>query len=176
MATYAQRVASQPCSRVEIITSCNNLLDKDITSKSDPCLVLSMQDKGQWYEVRAYGCNYSYIVCLYNNRIYRYCLLYRPLLYRYIMYESLLGLAYHCCLFVSCFRLGERKMWKTAWIRSLHTYLKLITILRKFRISILLYMTWTITLHNCQMMISWVRLVVPLARLVLVKDITIMKI
>ena len=40
-----------PCSRVELRIKCAHLADKDVTSKSDPCAVLYMQDKGKYYEV-----------------------------------------------------------------------------------------------------------------------------
>ncbi|ELT91123.1 hypothetical protein CAPTEDRAFT_150478 [Capitella teleta] len=40
-----------PCSKVEICISCSDLIDKDVTSKSDPCAVLMMQDSGKWFEV-----------------------------------------------------------------------------------------------------------------------------
>ena len=48
---FAHRIAAVPVSKVELNLSCTNLLDKDVTSKSDPCAVLFMQDSGKWYEV-----------------------------------------------------------------------------------------------------------------------------
>ena len=42
----------QCVSRVELHISCRGLMDKDTMSKSDPCVVLFMQDQGsQWSEV-----------------------------------------------------------------------------------------------------------------------------
>lgn len=43
------RMASEPVSRVEILISCNHLMDRDISSKSDPCCVLEMQNKNAYY-------------------------------------------------------------------------------------------------------------------------------
>ena len=43
--------ASLACSRVELRVCCQNLIDKDVMSKSDPCCVLFMQEKGRWLEV-----------------------------------------------------------------------------------------------------------------------------
>lgn len=45
----AGRMASEPVSRVEILISCNHLMDRDISSKSDPCCVLEMQNKNAYY-------------------------------------------------------------------------------------------------------------------------------
>lgn len=42
---------SVPVSKIELHIKCTNLIDKDVTSKSDPCAVLYLQDKGRWYEV-----------------------------------------------------------------------------------------------------------------------------
>uniref|UniRef100_UPI00358E44A1 copine-4 n=1 Tax=Myxine glutinosa TaxID=7769 RepID=UPI00358E44A1 len=43
---------SNPClSRVELRISCRSLLDQDTLSKSDPCVLLLMQENGQWVEV-----------------------------------------------------------------------------------------------------------------------------
>uniref|UniRef100_A0AAY4A8G0 C2 domain-containing protein n=1 Tax=Denticeps clupeoides TaxID=299321 RepID=A0AAY4A8G0_9TELE len=45
-------MATQCVSKVELTISCENLLDKDVTSKSDPLCVLLMNTSGsQWYEV-----------------------------------------------------------------------------------------------------------------------------
>ena len=38
-------------SRIELSVSCRSLLNKDATSKSDPCCVLFMMEKDQWFEV-----------------------------------------------------------------------------------------------------------------------------
>lgn len=43
--------ASRPMSKVELRLSCRKLLNKDITSKSDPCAVLFVNTGGQWIEV-----------------------------------------------------------------------------------------------------------------------------
>ena len=48
---FARKIASIPVSKVEIHIKCSNLLNKDVTSKSDPCVVIYQQDKGHWYEV-----------------------------------------------------------------------------------------------------------------------------
>ena len=48
---FAQRMAGVPCSKVEVRISCNGLLNKDVTSKSDPCAVIYMMDKEKWFEV-----------------------------------------------------------------------------------------------------------------------------
>lgn len=47
-------MAAQCVTKVELTVSCDNLLDKDIGSKSDPLCVLLMSssDSDQWYEVR----------------------------------------------------------------------------------------------------------------------------
>ncbi|XP_077983010.1 copine-3-like [Glandiceps talaboti] len=42
--------AGNPASKVELRISCKNLLDKDITSKSDPLVVLLMEQGSRWYE------------------------------------------------------------------------------------------------------------------------------
>ena len=45
-------MAAQCVTKVELTVSCENLLDKDIGSKSDPLCVLLMNSSGsQWYEV-----------------------------------------------------------------------------------------------------------------------------
>ena len=43
--------ASLACSRVELRIRCKNLIDKDVMSKSDPCCVVFLQEKGRWLEV-----------------------------------------------------------------------------------------------------------------------------
>ena len=48
---FAHRVAAIPVSKVELFICCNGLLNKDVTSKSDPMCVIYLQDKGRWYEV-----------------------------------------------------------------------------------------------------------------------------
>ncbi len=43
---------SVPSSKVELRIRCAHLLDRDVTSKSDPCAVMFMQEaNGRWYEV-----------------------------------------------------------------------------------------------------------------------------
>lgn len=45
-------MAAQCVMKVELNISCDNLLDKDIGSKSDPLCVLFLNTSGQqWYEV-----------------------------------------------------------------------------------------------------------------------------
>ena len=47
-------MAGQCVAKVELTVSCDNLLDKDIASKSDPLCVLLMDASGsQWFEVSA---------------------------------------------------------------------------------------------------------------------------
>uniref|UniRef100_A0A8C7IVG2 Copine-3 n=1 Tax=Oncorhynchus kisutch TaxID=8019 RepID=A0A8C7IVG2_ONCKI len=51
-ADHAGPMATQCVTKVELTVSCENLLDKDIGSKSDPLCVLLMNTTGsQWYEV-----------------------------------------------------------------------------------------------------------------------------
>lgn len=46
-------MAAQCVTKVELTVSCENLLDKDIGSKSDPlCVLLMSSADSQWYEVR----------------------------------------------------------------------------------------------------------------------------
>lgn len=52
----AQDMAAQCVTKVELNVSCDNLLDKDVTSKSDPLCVLFLSTSGQqWYEVILYA-------------------------------------------------------------------------------------------------------------------------
>lgn len=45
-------MAAQCVTKVELTVSCNNLLDRDIGSKSDPlCVLLMNTADSQWYEV-----------------------------------------------------------------------------------------------------------------------------
>lgn len=45
-------MATQCVTKVELTVSCENLLDKDLVSKSDPLCVLHMNTSGnQWFEV-----------------------------------------------------------------------------------------------------------------------------
>ena len=46
-----KRLASEPVSKVEVRVSCDKLMDKDVTSKSDPCCLLYMKTGGKWLEV-----------------------------------------------------------------------------------------------------------------------------
>lgn len=41
-------------SKVELRVSCKALLDRDTLNKSDPCVVLMVQNNGQWTEVRPF--------------------------------------------------------------------------------------------------------------------------
>lgn len=46
-------LGSQCCvCKVELSVSGQNLLDRDVTSKSDPFCVLFIEDNGRWMEVR----------------------------------------------------------------------------------------------------------------------------
>lgn len=46
-------MAAQCVTKVELTVSCDNLLDRDIGSKSDPlCVLLMNSSDSQWYEVR----------------------------------------------------------------------------------------------------------------------------
>lgn len=48
----ARRAASEPVSRVELRISCGKLLNKDVTSKSDPMCVVTLMDKsGVFFEI-----------------------------------------------------------------------------------------------------------------------------
>ena len=49
----SSRLAAVPVSKVELQISCSNLLNMDVLSKSDPCVVLLMKNKSGWFEVRA---------------------------------------------------------------------------------------------------------------------------
>ena len=45
-------MAAQCVTKVELTVSCDNVLDKDIGSKSDPlCVLLMSSSNSQWYEV-----------------------------------------------------------------------------------------------------------------------------
>jgi len=48
-----KRLSSEPVSKVELHVSCDKLLNKDVTSKSDPCCLLYMMTDGKWLEVNA---------------------------------------------------------------------------------------------------------------------------
>ncbi|KAK2149260.1 hypothetical protein LSH36_458g02009 [Paralvinella palmiformis] len=47
----AQRMSRVPLSKVELFLSCTDLLNKDVSSKSDPCAVMYIQTGGVWKEV-----------------------------------------------------------------------------------------------------------------------------
>ena len=51
MANMPGMPTAAPSSRVELHIRCKDLLNKDVTSKSDPCAVFYMQEGGRWYEV-----------------------------------------------------------------------------------------------------------------------------
>lgn len=45
-------MAAQCVTKVELTVSCDNLMDKDIGSKSDPlCVLLMSSSDSKWYEV-----------------------------------------------------------------------------------------------------------------------------
>ena len=46
-----KRLTGEPVSKVEIHVSCDKLMNKDVTSKSDPCCLLYMMTSGKWLEV-----------------------------------------------------------------------------------------------------------------------------
>lgn len=55
-ASGAAPVGSQYCvCKVELSVSGQNLLDRDVTSKSDPFCVLFTEMDGRWMEVRPFG-------------------------------------------------------------------------------------------------------------------------
>ena len=54
MATLPDMRTAAPSSRVELRIRCKDLINKDVTSKSDPCAVIYMQEGGRWYEVGIY--------------------------------------------------------------------------------------------------------------------------
>ena len=54
MANLPGMRTAAPSSRVELRIRCKDLLNKDVTSKSDPCAVIYMQEGGRWYEVGIY--------------------------------------------------------------------------------------------------------------------------
>jgi len=56
MATaLTKRLTSEPVSKVEVHISCDKLMNKDITSKSDPCCLLYVMANGQWAEVSGFS-------------------------------------------------------------------------------------------------------------------------
>jgi hypothetical protein len=46
-----KRIAGEPVSKVEIHVSCDKLLNKDVTSKSDPCCLVYAMSNSQWIEI-----------------------------------------------------------------------------------------------------------------------------
>jgi len=62
----SKRLAGEPVSKVEIHVSCDKLMNKDVTSKSDPCCLLYMMTSGKWLEVSV--CFLHVVTsCLLNN-------------------------------------------------------------------------------------------------------------
>lgn len=53
-------VPSACVSKVELRVSCKALLDRDTLNKSDPCVILMVQNQGQWTEV-----SNSLVYCVY---------------------------------------------------------------------------------------------------------------
>ena len=47
----SKRLSSEPVSKVEVHVSCDKLLNRDVTSKSDPCCLLYMMTGSKWLEV-----------------------------------------------------------------------------------------------------------------------------
>lgn len=53
---YQFDMAAQCVTKVELTVSCDNLLDKDVGSKSDPlCVLLMNSSDSQWYEVSVFS-------------------------------------------------------------------------------------------------------------------------
>ena len=50
-ATSRPPAVDQFKSRVELRIECNNLLNKDVMSKSDPCAAIYIMTAGSWHEV-----------------------------------------------------------------------------------------------------------------------------
>jgi len=50
----SKRLSNEPVSKVEVHVSCDKLLDRDLTSKSDPCCLLYMMTNGKWLEVNVW--------------------------------------------------------------------------------------------------------------------------
>jgi len=50
----SKRLSSEPVSKVEVHVSCDKLLNRDVTSKSDPCCLLYMMTGGKWLEVSSW--------------------------------------------------------------------------------------------------------------------------
>ena len=72
---FSRKIASIPVSKVEVHISCKDLLNKDLTSKSDPMCVMYLQDNKKWYEVSplpVLHCIISlifwYIILVWKNR------------------------------------------------------------------------------------------------------------
>jgi len=47
----SKRLSSEPVSKVEVHVSCDKLMNKDVTSKSDPCCLLYTMTGSKWLEV-----------------------------------------------------------------------------------------------------------------------------
>jgi hypothetical protein len=57
----------EPKTKVEITVSCDQLRNRDATSKSDPCCLLYMQTNNHWQEVRILHCRvgeHEFIKCI----------------------------------------------------------------------------------------------------------------
>lgn len=60
-------MAAQCVTKVELTVSCENLLDKDIGSKSDPlCVLLLNSSDSQWFEV-SMGIGSDLYITLYTD-------------------------------------------------------------------------------------------------------------
>lgn len=72
------QMAAQCVSKVELSISCNNLLDKDVGSKSDPlCVLLQSVGDDKWTEVCAINLKVQYLkflfkifLCIITNSVY----------------------------------------------------------------------------------------------------------
>jgi len=70
MATpLTKRLASEPVSKVEVHISCDKLMDKDITSKSDPCCLLYVMTDGRWVEVHSSSLYFPMFLFVYMEGI-----------------------------------------------------------------------------------------------------------
>lgn len=63
MAHSSSQTATQCVSKVELTVSCENLLDMDVGSKSDPLCVLLNASGNQWFEVSRLLCKLFKCLC-----------------------------------------------------------------------------------------------------------------
>jgi len=66
----SKRLSSEPVSKVEVHVSCDKLLNRDVTSKSDPCCLLYMMTDSKWMEVNVlFLVKYLHIVSTLTKRV-----------------------------------------------------------------------------------------------------------